>query len=138
MNLRLISLLQNLHHLHGQKYFTQYPQRQFEFLFHDTTKLRFRLEDRDISVPISILLLGIIQLISRKHFDKAACTEILGKDWGFQFVARILLECDDVGVGEGYGFKLVPIAKARSHEYEEFVPPPAAKSNPNGGDGEME
>jgi hypothetical protein len=88
--------MQDIEMFHGRDFTTVFQQRPFKLLFHDTVKLRIRLEDRDISVPISILLLGVVQLLSRKEFSRDMCLRLLGKEWGYQFVARMLLECDDV------------------------------------------
>ena len=88
--------MEKLETFHGREFKTVFRQSPFKLLFHDTTKLRIRLHDRDISVPISILLLGIAQLLARKEFSKEMCILLLGKEWGYPFVARLLLECDDV------------------------------------------
>lgn len=90
------NLMQNLETYHGRDFKTVFKEKPFKLLFHDTTKLRIRLEDRDLSIPISILLLGISQLLARREFSRGMCLELLGKEWGYQYVARLLLECDDV------------------------------------------
>jgi hypothetical protein len=87
---------QNLESLHGREFETVFQKKPFIFLFHDTTKLRFRLETRDISVPISILLLGIMLLVTKKEFSRSMCEKLLGKEWGFPHIASMLMECDDV------------------------------------------
>ena len=101
MTLTVANFLQQLETFHGREFRTVFQQRPFTIIFHDTVKLRIRLEDRDISVPISILLFGIAQLLAVKEFDRDMCSNILGKDWGYPFVARLLLECDDVCLKPG-------------------------------------
>jgi len=138
MNISISNFLQNLESLHGREFQTLYQKTPFTLLFHDTTKLRIRLEYRDISVPISILLLGLLQLVSRKKFDKSMCTEILGKDWGFQFVVRLLLECDDVILSSDPGpTTIVRVSKKQTaQESVNFVAPPPKESVAiNGGNG---
>jgi hypothetical protein len=88
--------MQNLESFYGRKFEIEFQKKPFMLLFHDTTKLRFRLESRDISVPISILLLGIMLLVTKKEFSRSMCQNLLGKEWGFVLVARLLMECDDV------------------------------------------
>jgi hypothetical protein len=89
-------MMQNLQSLYGRELETVYRKDPFKLLFHDTVKLRIRLPQRDVSIPLSILLLGISQLLARREFSKQMCVELLGKEWGYALVARMLLECDDV------------------------------------------
>ena len=96
MTLTVANFIDKLETFHGRELKTVFQQVPFTLLFHDTTKLRIRLPERDISVPISILLLGITQLLARKEFSRDLCILLLGKEWGYPFVARLLLECDDV------------------------------------------
>jgi len=101
MTLKVSSMLESLDSFHGREFETAFSRKKFILLFHDTTKLRIRTEQRDLSVPISILMLGIAQLLARREFNRAMCHEILGKEWGYQFIARLLLECDDVCLKAG-------------------------------------
>ena len=101
MTLTVANFMQNLESFRGRDFQTVVQQRPFTLLFHDTTKLRIRIEDRDLSVPISILLLGISQLLARREYSKEMCVQLLGKEWGYSFVARMLLECDDVCLKPG-------------------------------------
>ena len=119
MTLTVANFIQNLETFDGREFRTIFQQKPFRLIFHDTTKLRIGLEQRDISVPISILLFGIAQLLAVREFDRLMCKQILGKDWGFPFVARLLLECEDVCLKPNtYGTVLTRIKIRRP----EFVP----------------
>jgi len=116
--------MQHLETYHGRDFKTVYRQAPFTLLFHDATKLRIRLSDHDVSVPISVLLFSIIQLLTKREISSRTCREVLGKDWGFAYIARILLECDDVCL-EPNGSKLVLNRIRRSKgPFEPVKPPP--------------
>lgn len=96
MTLLVKNFIEHLDSFHGRELETVFQKKRFTLLFHDCVKLRFRLESRDISVPLSILLIGINLLLTKKEFSKSLCVKLLGKEWGFPHVARMLLECEDV------------------------------------------
>lgn len=117
MSLRVRNFIQNLDSFHGREFETIFQKKPFTLLFHDSVKLRFRLESRDISVPLSILLLGITLLLTKKEFSRSECVKLLGKEWGFPHVAAMLLECEDVRVKPVYGdfvIERVKIEKERA------------------------
>ena len=124
MALTVSDLMQNLNTLYNRELRTIVQQKAFTLLFHDTTKLRIRLEDRDISVPISILLFGICQLLTEKEFSREMCKQILGKEWGYGIVARLLLECEDVCLKPGApGLTLLRV-KVERRRLAPVKPPP--------------
>jgi len=126
MSLTVATLLKHLDTLNGRDFETVYRKRPFKLLFHDTVKLRIRIESRDLSVPLSILLLGIVQLLARREFSRQMCVELLGKEWGYDFVARMLLECEDVCLKAGT-HDLVLIRIRQADRSKALVKPP-----PNG------
>jgi len=127
-------MMQNLESLHGRELETVYRRDPFKLLFHDTVKLRIRLPSRDISVPISILLLGISQLIARREFTREMCITLLGKEWGYGLIARLLLECDDVCLKAGSrDLDLIRIRPAKRVAVAPKPPPNGNRAkNPNG------
>jgi len=133
MPLYLADFLDNLEQFHGREFETVFQKKKFKLLFHDTTKLRFRLEHRDISVPLSILLLAILRLITHKCFDSETSIYLLGKDWGYGYIARMLLECDDVELDpEIRGLALVRIPKtSNGHGTVKRPEKPFVAVNPN-------
>ncbi len=136
MSLTVANLMQNLETFHGRNFETVFQKRPFTLLFHDTTKLRIRLETRDISVPLSILLFSILQLLTKKELTSKMCREILGKDWGFGYIAKILLECDDVCLKPDAGFLYLIRVRPISGKRAPVKPPPngnhASRSSGNG------
>ena len=124
MSLTVATLMQNLQSFQGRDFETVFRKRRFKLLFHDTVKLRLRLENRDISVPLSILLLGIAQLLARKEFSRQMCVEILGKEWGYPFVARMLLECDDVCLKPNAGALVLSRVRLTNRKRLPVKPPP--------------
>jgi hypothetical protein len=137
MSLTVASLMQNLDTLQGRDFETVYKKRHFKLLFHDTVKLRIRLEHRDISVPLSILLLGIAQLLARKEFSRQMCIELLGKEWGYGYIARMLLECEDVCLKPDCQELVLSRVRPVNGKNGPVKPPPNGNSaknpNPNGG-----
>jgi hypothetical protein len=121
--------MQNLDDFRGRDFRTVFSEKPFKILFHDMTKLRIRLEHRDVSIPISILLLGVAQLLARKEFSKQMCFEILGRDWGYPFVVRLLLECDDVCLKSGANkLELVRIPRNVSGKFPVKPPPNGSRA----------
>ncbi len=128
MTLTTATLMQDLESLYGRDFETIVTKRPFIMLFHDSAKLRIRLEERDISVPISILLLGIAMLLAKRKFSKRMSVELLGKDWGFGYIARLLLECEDVCVGsEDRELTLMRVKLSRNGKGR-VKPPPNGKA----------
>jgi len=134
MPLYVSNFLDHLESLHGREFETVFQKKKFTLLFHDTTKLRFRIEHRDISVPLSILLLAILRLITHKCFDGETSIHLLGKDWGYGYIAKMLLECDDVELDpEIRGLALVRIPKRKNGSAPLKRPEiPSVAVNPNG------
>jgi len=127
--------MQNLQTFHGRDFETVFMKKPFKLLFHDTVKLRIRLENHDISVPLSVLLFAIVQLLTRKEVTSRMCREILGKDWGFGYVAKILLECEDVCLKPGAESLYLVRVRPANRNNVPVKPPPNGNSarNPNGG-----
>jgi hypothetical protein len=135
MAITVVNFLKHLESLHGCEFKTVYGQKPFILLFHDMTKLRIRLPDRDLSVPISVLLFGIIQLLTRKEFSRDICAEILGRDWGFPFVARLLLECDDVCIKADESKLVLSRIKLKAEHPLPVKPPEPCTTAVNPGNG---
>jgi hypothetical protein len=137
MSLTVANFMKHLELFHGKEFRTAYQQKPFTLLFHDSVKLRIRLETHDISVPISILLFGIVQLLVHKEFDREMCNTILNKDWGYPFVCRLLLECDDVCLKPGVNALALNRVKVERHHLAPIKPPIAetVATNPGNGHG---
>jgi hypothetical protein len=127
--------MQELDTFVGREFRTVFQQKPFTLIMRDTVKLRFQLEYRDISVPISILLFGIAQLLAVKEFNKEMCSRILGKDWGYPFVARMLLECDDVCLKPGAYGTVLSRVKVERRRLTPMKPPVAETVATNPGNG---
>jgi hypothetical protein len=127
-------MMQNLETLYNRELETVYRRDRFRLLFHDTVKLRIRLPNQDISVPLSILLLGISQLLARREFSREMCLTLLGKEWGYGLVARLLLECEDVCLKAGTRDLVLLRMRSRKRVNMPIKPPPNGNhaKNPNG------
>jgi hypothetical protein len=135
MTLTVANFIQHLETFNGHEFRTVVHQKPFTLLFHDSVKLRIRLETHDISVPISILLFGIVQLLVHKKLESGMCRTILGKDWGFGYIARLLLECDDV-VLEPSAYRIIlNRIKPEKHRLAPIKPPLAETVATNPGNG---
>ena len=76
MTLYAANFIEHLESFQGREYDALFRGDKFRFLFHDTTKLRIRLPDRDISIPLSMLLISINQLLARKKVSKEICEKL--------------------------------------------------------------
>ncbi len=134
MTLYAANFIEHIESFQGREFESLGRVEKFKFLFLDTTKLRIRLPNRDVSVPLSVLLLGINQLLARKKFSKEICERLIGKYWGYSLIARMLLECEDVALDpDGRGMALIRIPK--NSKVKEQIAPPDKQTvavNPNG------
>lgn len=134
MAIYVSNLMTHLEEFQGRDFETVYKKEPFKLLFHDTTKLRIRLPDRDISVPLCILLIGIVELLAHKKFSRDICVQRVGKEWGYSLVARLLLECEDVTIDpQSYYLELIRIPKRKNGQGSVKRPESATVAvNPNG------
>jgi len=134
MSFNVANMMQNLESLYGRELETVYRRDRFKLLFHDTVKLRIRLPNQDISIPLSILLLGISQLLARREYSREMCLTLLGKEWGYGLVARLLLECDDVCLKAGTRDLVLLRIRSPKRVNTPVKPPPNGNhaKNPNG------
>jgi hypothetical protein len=133
--LTVATFLENLASLEGREFKTIFQEKPFKLVFYDTVKLRIGLPDRDISVPISILLFCMVQLLAVNEVTKKMCTDILGKDWGFAYVARLLLECEDVCMKRGETGMVLTRVPVQKHKFVPIKPPARETVAGNPGNG---